>query len=228
MASVTPSLLRGILPVAIAVVEQDATSVTYDEPDAWAVVDERWVAGAVDRRRSEFLGARRCAREAMKSLGVTPVPIPVGPHREPCWPAGVVGSITHCASYQAAAVGRARELRSIGIDVERHEQLPEGVLTVVSDEGERLLLDELAGIRPGIHWDAVLFSAKESVFKAWFPVERAWLGFRDAELAIDPHAGSFTATVRVQPRRGRTAYSGRWAVAGGLVATAVVDDRARL
>ena len=50
---------------------------------------------------------------------------------------------------------------------------------------------------PHVHWDRLLFSAKESVYKAWFPLARRWLGFEDAVVMIDPSAGTFQARLLV-------------------------------
>ena len=55
-----------------------------------------------------------------------------GAKREPLWPAGVVGSITHCDGYRAAAVARATDLATVGIDAEPHEPLPDGVLAAIA------------------------------------------------------------------------------------------------
>ena len=81
-----------------------------------------------------------------------------------------------------------------------------------------------------MHWDRLLFSAKESVYKTWFPLARRWLGFEEAALLFtpgpDPERGTFTADLLVDPlpvvagRPVRTLH-GRYAVSGGLLGTAV-------
>jgi 4'-phosphopantetheinyl transferase EntD len=135
----------------------------------------------------------------------------------------VVGSLTHCAGYRAAAVARATELASVGIDAEPHDELPEGVLERVALPAEQ---DALPGLPPGVHWDRLLFSAKESVYKAWFPLAGRWLGFSDARLDFDPAAGTFTAELLAGDRPsvgGRVVdcFTGGYAVAGGLLVTAI-------
>ncbi|MFG1829438.1 4'-phosphopantetheinyl transferase family protein [Micromonospora chersina] len=192
--------------------------------------EEDLLARAVEARRREFVTARRCAREALARLGYAPAPIRPGPEREPLWPAGVVGSITHCAGYRAAAVARDTALAGLGIDAEPHEPLPDGVAEMVTTAGEPESLARLRADRPAVHWDRLLFSAKESVYKAWYPLTGRWLGFEDAELSVDPAAGSFTARVLVDPTRADggpplAALHGRWLVADGLVVTAVAVPR---
>jgi 4'-phosphopantetheinyl transferase EntD len=180
------------------------------------------VAKAVGKRRREFVTARGCAREALSGLGIAPGPILAGERGMPQWPPGVVGSITHCAGYRGAAVARSSDLLAIGIDAEPHDALPGGVLNLVSLPDERERLCALAEALPGIAWDRVLFSAKESVYKAWFPLTRRWLGFEEADITIgigDGTAGTLEARFLVPgPLAG---FSGRWLARDGLVLTAV-------
>lgn len=155
--------------------------------------EEALVARAVEKRRREFTTARVCARAALRELGFAPVSILTGERGEPLWPVGAVGSITHCDGYRACAVARSSEVLSIGIDAEPNAALPDGLL------GDIARPEELPGLRrlgrefPEVHWDRLLFSAKESVYKAWFPLAKRWLGFEDAVLEIDPGAGTFAA-----------------------------------
>jgi hypothetical protein len=118
----------------------------------------------------EFTTARACARHALAQLGLPASPITNGPNGELRWPAGVVGSITHCEGYRAVAHARAGQITTIGIDAEPHQALPPGVLDSISDQQERHAVGELNRSVEGVHWDRLLFSAKESIYKAWFPL----------------------------------------------------------
>jgi 4'-phosphopantetheinyl transferase EntD len=99
------------------------------------------------------------------------------------------------------------------------------VLRTVSSEEEREWLTVLAAAVPGTHWDRMLFSVKESVYKAWFPLTQRWLGFEHASVTIDPGKGTFTVRLLVDgPRfndRPATGFTGRWLVRGGLIITAI-------
>ncbi len=188
--------------------------------------EQHLVAGVAETRRCEFITARRCAREALKRLGHGPVPILSGDRRAPQWPDGIAGSITHCKGYRAAAVASTASVAAIGIDAEPHRPLPRGVEESVTLAEERDMLAELRASHPGPHWDKILFSAKESVYKAWFPLTGRWLGFKDARLIIAPDAARFRARLRVPGRRvdrGQplTAMEGRFMTEGGLLLTAV-------
>jgi 4'-phosphopantetheinyl transferase EntD len=190
--------------------------------------EEAVVARAVDKRRREFSTARGCARAALAGLGLPPVPIVPGLRGAPQWPAGVVGSITHCAGYRAAAVARAADIVTVGLDAEPAEPLPDGVRDIVTVAAERAWLDELSRARPGVCWDRLLFSAKESVYKAWFPLTRRWLDFHGAAITVDPAepgGGTFSARLLVPGPavhgRELTGFSGRWISSNGLILTAI-------
>jgi len=190
--------------------------------------EEALVAGAVAKRRREFTTARSCARSALAALGVEPAPILAGERGAPQWPPGFAGSITHCPGYRAAAVARAYDALTIGIDAEPHQMLPDGILDMISLPAERARLRGLAFTAPDTRWDRLLFSAKESVYKAWFPLARRWLGFQDADITIDPVAGIFTVQLLIAAPAvdgsPLTRFSGRWLVSNGLILTSVVSE----
>ena len=185
--------------------------------------EEQLVAQAVLKRRAEFATARRCAREALAQLGFSPAPLLSGPKREPLWPQGVVGSITHCEGYRAAAVARDSDLASIGIDAEPDQPLPEGVLDAIALPQEQQRLQRLRRDEPGVCWDRLLFCAKEAVYKTWFPLAHRWLDFHEADIVLGP--GHFSATLLVPgPSYGDTtltAFTGRYATSNGLLVAVI-------
>lgn len=215
-------MIGGLLPSCVAVVEAFA-----DLPgEAVFAGEEDLVANAVEVRRREFVTARRCARTALGHLGFGPAPIRSGARREPQWPAGAIGSITHCTGYRAAAVARSGAMAGIGIDAEPHIALPGDVTHAVTLPEEREMLSSLDRSHPGVHWGKLLFSAKESVYKAWYPLTGRWLGFEEAHLTIDPAAGTFHARLLVPGTRGDgapplVALAGRFLAERGLILTAV-------
>ncbi|MET7456102.1 4'-phosphopantetheinyl transferase superfamily protein [Streptomyces sp. NPDC005574] len=188
------------------------------------------VAQAVPKRRREFAAVRACARQAMEKLGVPPQPVLPGERGAPRWPAGLIGSMTHCDGYRAAALARSADLAGLGIDAEPHLPLPEGVLPTVSLPAEEDRLRRLARRHPHVHFDRLLFSAKESVYKAWFPLTGLWLEFTEADIEIsvtpgERPGGTFRAELLIPgPLVGGRRlgfFDGRWTVRHGLVATAV-------
>lgn len=214
-------MIEDLLPPQVAAAEEFG-----DVPNVVLFPEEEAViAKAVDKRRREFATARACARAALAKLGLPPVPIVPGFRGAPQWPAGVVGSITHCAGYRASAVARDRDVVTIGLDAEPHDKLPAGVLDAVVARGEQPDLAALVAASPDVCWDRLLFSAKESVFKAWFPLTRRWLGFDEASVDIDPVTRTFTARLLakgpVVNGATLTTFEGRWLVSDGLIVTVV-------
>lgn len=223
---ISATLLAGVLP---GFIDALAAAEMYSDPKELAPLpeEESLIARSVAKRRSEFVTVRYCARQALVDLGMEPVPILKGEKGEPRWPDGVVGSLTHCEGFRGAAVGRSEEVRSLGIDAEPHGVLPDGVLDAISLAAER---DQLQVLPAGVHWDRMLFCAKEATYKAWFPLTRRWLGFEDAHITFDVDAsgqsGTFTSAILIDPAAlsgpPLTALSGRWSVRNGIALTAIV------
>ncbi|WFE50393.1 4'-phosphopantetheinyl transferase superfamily protein [Micromonospora sp. WMMD1155] len=217
--------MRDIFPatVAVAVAGSDDWLGAL-LPAEQACLGER----AVETRRRDFAAGRSCARRAMTDLGLPPTAVPAAPDRSPVWPAGVVGTITHTTGYCAAAAAHTTDVRSVGMDAEQHHEINPGVRRMVLLPEEEALC---AGLPGDTSWPVVVFSAKETVYKVWYPVVGTWLGFFDAHLDIDPDAGTFTA--RIAPARLDEAsvedppatVTGRFVVADGLVRTAAVLPR---
>ncbi len=206
---------------------QVASADAFDDSDEAKLFpeEEAIVARAVDSRRLAFATARVCARRAMAQLGIPPVAIGRIGDSAPRWPTGVVGSITHCDGYRGAAVAWAREIASVGIDAEPNAPLPPGVLRTVASADEQGRIAALAAAGRAVSWDRLLFSAKESTYKAWFPLMHEWLGFEDAQVTIDPAAGTFESHLLVPgptvAGRRLQRFTGGWHIDGNLVATAI-------
>jgi 4'-phosphopantetheinyl transferase EntD len=213
-------------PIIAAILPPDVVAMEAlgELPDARLLPDEEGVVvRAVEKRRREFATGRQLARRALAALGYPALPIVPGPHREPVWPEGVVGSITHCKDYCAAVVGRSERIVAIGIDAEPDAPLPDGVLRMVSVDEEREWIHAHAGKGPC--WDRLLFSAKESVFKAWYPLMHRWLDFGAVTVRFDPDGGSFHASfVNERPvvdNRALSGFDGRYLVYGAMLLTSV-------
>jgi enterobactin synthetase component D / holo-[acyl-carrier protein] synthase len=222
----TATLLSAVLPGTSPVL---AAAEMYEDPPQLTVLpeEESLIARSVAKRRNEFVTVRHCARMALGELGMPPVPILKGDKGEPCWPDGVVGSLTHCEGFRGAAVGRLGPVRSVGIDAEPHDVLPNGVLGAISIPQERT---EIGGLPSALHWDRILFCAKEATYKAWFPLTHRWLGFEDAHITFDVDdtgtAGGFSSRILIDPAAESGPplqnLAGRWSVRGGLALTAIV------
>ena len=210
---------RDLVPEDVAVaVATDA------DPSPLYPIEEEAVRNAIEKRRREYALGRTCARTALRSLGIPDQAIPTGSSREPVWPAGVVGSITHCAGLVAAAVARADAYLGIGLDAEPSTRILEQPLTRhICTPAEAARLPDL-GLPPGLE-SMVVFSAKETVHKAIAPTSGVWLGFHDVEIDFDTAAGTYAARLvrephdRLEPLK---ALRGRYAVQDGFVLTAAI------
>lgn len=218
----TDQLIASVVPDVLSSVE------LYDDPPGLAPLpeEEPLIAKSVAKRRNEFITVRYCARQALSVLGVPEAPILKGDKGQPLWPNGVVGSMTHTEGFRGAVVGRVGEVRSVGIDAEPHDVLPRGVLKSISLPVER---DELGVLPDGTHWDRLLFCAKETTYKAWFPLTARWLGFEDAHITFGVDSattGTFTSRILVDGKANDgsvlSSFDGRWIIDKGLILTAIV------
>ncbi|TFW09268.1 4'-phosphopantetheinyl transferase superfamily protein [Oxalobacteraceae bacterium OM1] len=134
------------------------------------------LSGAVRKRRAEFLAGRLCAAQALRRCGA-PEWVPIGADRSPVWPAGVIGSITHCDDTAMAVALKKENVRGVGIDLERRAACHDAALNVrhFATEAERGVL-ERAGIASEDH-AVIAFSMKESFFKAAYPYVGRYFGF---------------------------------------------------
>jgi enterobactin synthetase component D len=183
-ACCSPLLDHWPLPLALPGVHLLSTRFDPNllDPDDFS----RWgipTMAAVSKRQTEFLAGRTCAYEALRRLtGIPGIPA-VAEDRSPCWPQGVVGSITHGAGWAAAVVTRSDQWRGLGLDVEkllpvtRADRLAAEILTPRELEGYAELPDAQRALRV-----TLAFSIKESLFKALYPLVNKRFYFQEAEL----------------------------------------------
>jgi 4'-phosphopantetheinyl transferase EntD len=173
------------------------------------------------RRRQEFAAVRHGARQALATLGIPPAALLPDLAGAPLWPAGVVGSMTHCTGYRASAVALRRDIASLGIDAEPNTPLPAGArrLVLLPTEAERAW--ELDTVHPSLAWTRLLFCAKEAAYKAWYTLTGQPLNSSDVEIAVDPE-GTLAAVISLTPQ-GRTAPTlrGRWLAREGFLVVAL-------
>ena len=148
---------------------------------------------AVPARLREFAAGRAAARIAMAAIGLPPRAIPQSSDRTPQWPAGVVGSISHCAELCLALVGNTKDWDGLGIDVELDHSLDRSLWSDILCRDESEWLDRLAVDDRGPAALAI-FVAKEAAYKAQYKTSRTVFGF-DA-LGVRLTGQTFAATFR--------------------------------
>jgi enterobactin synthetase component D len=185
---------------------------------------------AVPKRRAEYVAGRVCAMTALRSIypdfaGA----ISSDDDRAPCWPPGLVGSITHTNGFASAAVARSERARSIGLDAEH-------ILSSGSLEAVRKIAvrdddpsPKSVGLPDEVYY-ALLFSAKESVFKCFYPLVRRMFDFKDVRIEFVREAQTFSATVLAPlgaDLEGPLSTPGRFAIHPPLVHTGLVLEHHR-
>lgn len=205
------AVLTSILPPGVIVAELHGSFDHLPKAVECSLMGER----TIKNRIHEFSAGRFCAHEALRVLGMANEPIVIGKNREPIWPSGIVGSITHCPRYCAAALAPQQLLRSVGIDAEPNLEVPPEVVSYVASDRERLRLRLLETASWRI--DRLLFSIKESVFKAWYPLEQTFLDFPDAEVWIDADTQTFRALVHKKANHCPQELSGKFKLSGSLI-----------
>jgi enterobactin synthetase component D len=220
--------MRPLDPSALAPIWFRPPSIFGPDVRAWATFDLQPPSGTgaaggrvqSPRRIGEFAAGRRCAARALREAGAQDVTVGVGAAREPVWPAGFTGSITHSTAYACAAVAATSRLRSIGVDFEPifDDAAMREVALVAATERERT---------PGAVLTAeervtLVFSAKESLYKCIYPLARVFFDFTDAEIDVSAREGAFRARLLRDLGSGfarGSEFEGRYAIADGHVHT---------
>jgi 4'-phosphopantetheinyl transferase EntD len=189
----------GVLVAHRPIIDGDELALLPDEMAAFA--------GSVIKVRRASGAARIVARELLSRFGQVAQAIPKSTAGMPVWPAGIVGSLAHDSKFAVAAMAARREFLSVGIDVEPAEPLAPDLLDIVATarERERIQDDPYNG--------RLLFSIKEAIYKAVYPLDRTFLDHHDVEVSLPDG----TASVR----HGRVVRF-RYCIAAHIVALAFI------
>ncbi|MGF7008565.1 4'-phosphopantetheinyl transferase family protein [Aminobacter sp. BE322] len=156
--------------------------------------EEAAIANASASRRREFTAGRTLARTAMRELGLAPAAVPAGADRAPAWPAGMTGSISHCADWCVAAIARATDgYLAVGLDIEPALPLDAELVEDICTADERAWLAGQPARRRGLLARAI-FSAKECAYKCQYPLSGKLFGFDAMSVRLDPASGTFVAS----------------------------------
>ena len=184
--AVDASLARDIDTLAVPGLLIGHRVIAPGDEDALLQEEAVSIASPISAVRRPSGAARVVARALMARLGYPGAAVPKGASGEPIWPAGIIGSMAHDDRIAVAAAGLQRDIRAVGIDIEPALPLPMDMLELVATP------QELSGIAADPLQGRLLFSAKEAVYKAVFPLDRVFLEFRDIEIDL----GRSKATTR--------------------------------
>jgi 4'-phosphopantetheinyl transferase EntD len=143
---------------------------------------------ACQKKRSEFVLGRATARYALRELGEYS-PVLRGCQGEPLWPDGVLGSITHCWPWAVSLAVRTWRPFAIGIDLEDLETAGRVDISGLVCTGR-----ELDWVHRGFGFHdrlAMIFSAKEAIYKGLYRFRRQYIDFQEVELSWLPERQSF-------------------------------------
>ncbi len=158
----------------------------YLFPEEFTYVDK-----AVAKRRNEFSTGRYCARQALSYLGYPSGVIKRNELRAPCWPSGIVGSIAHSDHWCAAAVAPADDFRGIGLDIETISRMNWAIGKRIITPGESEWIIQLPENEQQ-HALALVFSAKEALYKCVAHLSTEQLTFSDAAMEAPDEPDCFT------------------------------------
>ena len=163
-----------------------------DAPPDVLEAERPLIKKAVEKRRREFSAGRYCARQALRALGCEDTPIMPDQNGAPLWPQGIVGSITHSTTHAAAAIAQDSRLRGLGIDMETVSRVSPAITNKILTESELTTLQCHPDPAEQQRLLALLFSAKESIYKCLHPLLQCRIGFEDARIECEPDQSSIT------------------------------------
>jgi len=141
------------------------------------------LGAAVNKRKAEFLAGRWVADKVLRQFNITgDINIGIGKHRSPIWPAQIIGSISHTHNKAYCVAVKKSEYRYLGLDNENWltDNLVEQIKSSILVTGEYKLLHQAKMTAPEIF--TLVFSMKESVFKALYPLVGRYFDFHAAEI----------------------------------------------
>lgn len=148
------------------------------------------IINSVVQRKGEYLAGRIASRLTQYLLGLSPEPVGTGQHRNPMWPTNTLGSITHANSYAIVAMALAQNFHRIGIDYEPWIDVStiKFVIDIIMCDREKTKIEiDSRTPRKDI---TIIFSAKESLFKALYDECGEYKDFHAAEFVTIDHQRS--------------------------------------
>lgn len=173
-------------------------------------------------RLRSYRHGRSCAHRALRNFRSQAESIPMGSAREPVWPDGIVGSISHCEDIAVAVVAAADRYAGIGIDIELSGDLESELARLIATP------DEMAGyqLQDLPNDGRLLFAVKESIYKCIWPGLRRFVDFQQVMVDLHHDTGIFTAhavdsadselTEALAPLQGGVQSSGDYVIAAAI------------
>jgi len=187
--------LRSLFPPGVLAAEMPEPG----DPKSLLPEEAVFLGKAVAQRAQEFAAGRACARRLLAELNTFNFPIKVADNRQPLWPEGLVGSITHTTGFCAAVVAPRTQIRALGLDTEVAGRVHQELWRHICVPAETEWLETLPATARAAAATAI-FCAKEAFYKCQYPLAREWLYFHDARVEL-PQWGAARGTCLVYPTR---------------------------
>lgn len=188
------ALLETLFPEGVITAELRGAAA----PSRLLLAEQQCINGVAPKRANEFAAGRLCARFALAQFGIEAFPLLSGADRQPRWPDGVVGCITHTADFCGVVVGERGRFLALGVDTEVVAAVGTNILHQICIAEEVAWLEQLAP-EDRSRALSLLFSAKEAFYKCQYPLTGEWLDFADVSIQLPSieESGTFV----VQPQR---------------------------
>jgi 4'-phosphopantetheinyl transferase EntD len=203
------ALVESLFPGGVAAAELRAPG----DPAQLDPEEALSVARAVPKRLGEFAAGRLCARSALARFGIASFAVRVARDRQPLWPAGLVGSITHTQGFCAAVVGEQARFVGLGLDSENADAVSPDLRPSICIAAELAWIASLPA-RQRTRAATLVFAAKEAFYKCQYPSTGEWLSFSDLRIVPREQAlfeGSFDVEAQrtlqaLAPQRAGASY----------------------
>lgn len=169
-------LVFDIAGVSVAGVKLPLSSTVFEEyqnhlPES--------LASAAQVRKEDYVAGRFCAFKASSLIGFSLTKLPTHSDRTPIWPQNLCGSISHSKKLAVSCVSSTDHYFSLGIDAEELLDDHIDISEQIANPHELELVQNKLGL-------TILFSAKEALYKAIYPIVKSFVDFKEVELtAID-------------------------------------------
>lgn len=142
------------------------------------------INNSVDKRKNEYIAGRILTKKALNQLHFDHYDLLPGKDRQPLWPPGITGSISHNNSYVCTAVSLLKYYEGIGIDVEEDEHIDASQHNIIFTKNELVWIESLNNVNQENIYK-IIFSAKESLYKCIFPIVKKYIDFKQVEMQVD-------------------------------------------
>lgn len=207
---------KGLFDDDVVVESVDPSLVSLDNIDPQ---ERQLVVSAIESRQREFAAGRLCARRAHTRLGISDKPVLADADRQPRWPEGIAGSISHVSGICGVAVARRAHVAGIGLDIELSIDLPADASQIVLTEWERSMLSLFSERERGRR-ARLVFSAKEAFYKCYRSAGGGWLDFHEVELRSTPDADEIELRLAKSRHMNAVRIDGRYALTPRFIFTA--------